>query len=634
MRGARLRHPLGVSAADRIECPHASRCPGCPLIELSLSAQLEAKAGRVARALAVFPLLRDLRPEPVSPADAVVAYRTRAKLVVAPGPRVGLYARGAEHEVLDLPGCRVLAPALAEAAAVLRGLLAEPPPEADPVLRAEGEGGGRLRAVDLREVRDAGRAGLLVTLVVRTPPTPSQAALAAAAERLAKALPTLLGVAVSLHDGRSPQLLGTAPRAILGPEHHRDALRPGSVFTLVSHGAFAQAHRAQAAAIQEEALRALGDPRDRRLLEVYSGSGALGLALAAAGARVLMVESFVPAAEAAERAAKEQGLARVEVRAAAAERCLPQLLAGGARFDAAIANPPRRGIPPRAREALAGLCADSIAYVSCEPETLARDLAHFAQLGWSPARLVPFDLMPLTAEVECVAVLRRAVPPLPVVLHEDELLLAVEKPPFLPSVPHPEGPASLLARVREIAGTERAVALHRLDAGTSGVCLFARRAEGAAALQRALADPRSAKRYVALVRGVARPRGRIARALHEGGRSLPAATRYRRLAVAGGHALLEVFPESGRTHQIRQHLAAIGEPVLGDERYGHAPSNRHFFERHFLDRPFLHCASMELRHPGTGRWLRIEAPLAPDLAAVLVRLGVDPTQTGVGPPDA
>jgi 23S rRNA (uracil1939-C5)-methyltransferase len=436
-------------------------------------------------------------------------------------------------------------------------------------------------------------------------------------------------VAVSLHDGRSPQLLGSAPRPLLGPPLHRDRLAPGAPYALVSHGAFAQAHRGQAAALQAELLRALGNPSGRRVLEVYSGSGALALALARAGARVVAIESFAPAAESAGRAAREQGLGQVEVRAGAAESCLPELRAQGARFEIGIANPPRRGIPPRAREALAELCTDSVAYLSCEPDTLARDLSHLAELGWRCARLAPFDLMPQTAEVECLAWLRRAPPPPLAILHEDELLVAVEKPPFLASAPHPGSASSLLERVRALAGAERAVALQRLDAGTSGVCLFARRAEDAPALEAALADPRSRRRYLALVRGVARAGGRIARPLHEAGRAHPAETRYRRLTVAGGHALLEVASGSGRVHAIRRHLAAIGEPVLGDERYGHPPSNRHLLERHFLDRPFLHCASIELPEPRTGRWLRVEAPLAPDLAAVLVRLGADPTRIGV-----
>jgi 23S rRNA (uracil1939-C5)-methyltransferase len=584
---------------------------------LPLAAQLEAKGARLARALAPYASLRDATSEPVRAARAVVDYRTRAKLVVAPGPRLGLFARGGGHEVLDLPGCRVLAPALAEAAAALRRLVGAP--DAGVALRADGDGAGRLRAVDLREVSDEGGAGVLVTLVLRAP-APPRVELAGAAERLAKALPTLRGVAVSLHDGRSPQLLGSAPRPVQGPPLHRDRLEPDAPFVLVSHGAFAQAHRAQAAAIQAELLRALGDLGGRRVLEVYSGSGALALALARAGARVVAIESFAPAAASAERAAEEQGLPHVEVRAGAAESWLPKLQAERARFAIGIANPPRRGIPPRAREALAELCTDSLVYVSCEPETLARDLAHLAELGWRCARLAPFDLMPQTAEVECVAVLRRAPPPPLVLLHEDTILLAVEKPPFLPSVPHPGSASSLLERVRELPGAERAVVLHRLDAGSSGVCLFARRGEDAPSLEAALADPRSVRRYLALVRGVARARGRIARPLHEGGRAHPAETRYRRLAVAGGHALLEVSSGSGRAHPIRRHLAAIGEPVLGDERYGHPSSNRHLFERHFLDRPFLHCASIEMPHPGTGRLLSVEAPLAPDLAAVLGRL--------------
>jgi len=226
--------------------------------------------------------------------------------------------------------------------------------------------------------------------------------------------------------------------------------------------------------------------------------------------------------------------------------------------------------------------------------------------------------MPLTAEVETVAVLRRAATPDLAVLFEDAEVVAVDKPPFLPTTPHPEHATSLLARVRERPGAAEAVALHRLDADTSGVCLFAKRAALAGAWQAALA--RANKRYRALVRGPARASGRIARPLREGRRTLAAATRYRRLGLLAGHALLDVVLETGRTHQIRRHLASIGAPVLGDERHGHAASNRHFRERYFLDRPFLHCASLELAHPRGGAVLRIEAPLAPDLAAVAERL--------------
>jgi 23S rRNA (uracil1939-C5)-methyltransferase len=89
--------------------------------------------------------------------------------------------------------------------------------------------------------------------------------------------------------------------------------------------------------------------------------------------------------------------------------------------------------------------------------------------------------------------------------------------------------------------------------------------------------------------------------------------------VASGHSVLRVVPEHGRTHQVRRHLAAIGHPVLGDDRYGHAPTNRFFEEKNALDRTFLHCVRLEFTHPRTQQRLIIEAPMPGDLRAVLER---------------
>jgi 23S rRNA (uracil1939-C5)-methyltransferase len=608
-----------MSSPDRVDCPHASRCPGCPWIGLDRAEQLAAKRQRLASAIAGYDTLR-VTALPARGAEELSGYRTRAKLVVAPGPRLGLYAR-ASHEALDLPSCRVLTPGLAAAAAALRTLMADPPAPAAAVLLPEGEGPGQLRAVDLREAAGDAGPSVLLTLVLRAP-APDAGALAAASDALAAAIPALGSLALRLHDGRSPGLLGGPPRVLRGPALLPERPREGAPYVLVGSGSFAQVHRAQAARLEAEVERALGALAGRRVLDLYAGSGALGLALAARGARPVLVEAFAPAARAAEEAARAQGLA-VEVRAAPAEGALAALRREGARFDAAVANPPRAGMTPRVREALAGVVAGPLVLVSCEPVTLARDLAHLRELGLRPERLEPWDLMPLTDQVEGVALLRRAPPPLARVLHEGSGFVAVAKPPFLPTLPHPEQRGSLLARVRALAGFERAAPLGRLDVGTSGVCLFAAAPERVAALQRALAAEQAEKRYLALVRGVARPRGRIARGLRDAGREREAATRYRRIAVVGGHALLEVSPESGRSHQIRRHLASIGEPVLGDARHGHAPSNRHLFERAGLDRPFLHCASATFRDPASGARLVIEAPLAPDLASVLARLGLD-----------
>jgi 23S rRNA (uracil1939-C5)-methyltransferase len=125
--------------------------------------------------------------------------------------------------------------------------------------------------------------------------------------------------------------------------------------------------------------------------------------------------------------------------------------------------------------------------------------------------------------------------------------------------------------------------------------------------------------YLAAAKGVTPAKGAITRDLREGGRSYPARTRYRRLAIASGHSILRVIPDGGRTHQIRRHLAAIGHPVIGDERYGHLPTNRYFEEKHGLDRSFLHLVRIEVTHPRTGARLIIESTLPGDLRSSLER---------------
>jgi 23S rRNA (uracil1939-C5)-methyltransferase len=297
-----------------------------------------------------------------------------------------------------------------------------------------------------------------------------------------------------------------------------------------------------------------------------------------------------------------------------------KLAAAGERFDCAIVNPPRRGLAPALRTALGGLAPPFVAYVSCEPATLARDLAHLARLGLATDAVSPFDMIPLSDEVECVALLRPSPAPAPRVLHADDDVVFVDKDPFEPTTPQGEHATSLLARVRRLPGAAEAVPLHRLDLGTSGVCLFARRPEVAGRWSSALAAADARKEYVAGVRGIARAKGSISRPLLEHGRALEARTRYVRSASAGGHSLLRVAPEQGRTHQIRRHLAAIGHPLLGDLRYGHAATNRHLLERHGLDRPFLHCARIDLAHPRSGERLVVRAPLSGDLAAVQASL--------------
>jgi 23S rRNA (uracil1939-C5)-methyltransferase len=581
-----------------VDCPHADRCPGCPLIGLPYPEQLSKKALALSRALAPYGALSEADVSAVEGAESTTDYRLRAKLVAKHG-KLGLFSRGS-HDVVDIPECPVLRPRLREAAEGVRRLLRDAP---------------SVSSVDLREADD----GVLVTLGGASP-TGKPETLEALADRVQREVSGVIAVATGERAHDSPRVIASAPRVRRGPSEARHHLEPDGPYHYASPGAFTQLHAAQAARVYAlvaaRLSAAVGSLAGRRLLELYAGSGALSLRLARWGATVTAVESHAPAARLAERAAREQGLP-LSARAGDAGAVLSELLREGERFDAIVVNPPRRGLGPDVRKLLGRLAPRALVYVSCEPATLARDADDLARLGLALRSVAPFDMIPLSDALETVATFTQGPSPAPRVVFENDALVAVSKAPHEPMTPQGEHARSLLERVRALADCEHAVPVHRLDVGTSGLALFARTPADVPELARALAA--GEKRYVALVRGIARKRGQVARPLKEAGVSRAARTRYVRERVIGGHSLLSVSPEAGRTHQVRRHLAGIGHPVLGDDRHGDHASNVHFEHAHGLDRAFLHLESLMLV-TGDGE-LALRDELAPDLRAVLASLG-------------
>jgi 23S rRNA (uracil1939-C5)-methyltransferase len=605
-----------------IRCEHALECAGCPLIEHGYAEQLALKAARVRDSFARYPDVTALPLSAIEAASPIVGYRGRAKLMVSPRGALGMYGRKG-HDVVDIPGCQVLAPALAEIAAALRALLADPPDALRPLLAPlDPEKGGVLSAVDLREVR--GRrdepAAALVTLVLQRDRAEAREVLTRAGAALRPLLPRAIGLAANLREAGSPQVLGPETILLDGASHAEDWI--GSSYHFASFGSFVQTHRHQAASIHAHVSREIqpnatsGGPL--RVLDLYGGSGAISLALARRGHRLTMVESFAPAAESARRAAEAQGFTGFEVRSGDVASVAETIASSGATFDAVLANPPRRGISVRAREMIAKLGADRLIYVSCDPDTLARDLDHLGRLGYAARSASPFDMIPLTDEVETVVTLDRAAPTLPRVVYEDDDLVVVDKSAHEPVVAHPAYAVSLIERARGLRGGAPLWPVFPMEAEASGVCFLARTEQAASLWQTALGEGGKLI-HLAGVKGRPPAKGAIAHSLREHGRVYPARTRYRRLAVLGGHALVRAVAEGGRIHQLRRHFASTGHPVLGDERYGHAATNRFFEEKMGLDRTFMHLGRVEVTHPRTGARLVIDAPLAGELLLVAAR---------------
>lgn len=244
------------------------------------------------------------------------------------------------------------------------------------------------------------------------------------------------------------------------------------------------------------------------------------------------------------------------------------------------------------------------------------------------------------------------------ILHEDEAIIVINKPAGM--VTHPgagvnEGTLAN-ALVHHFAvenrqlprrgGPSRPGIVHRLDAGTSGVIVVARTDAAHLSLAEQFQSRTVSKSYIALSHGMMPrdegrieapigrdPRHRVKMAVRPAGEGRDALTLWRVMRRFDGFTLLDVAIMTGRTHQIRVHLAHISHPIAADPVYGGGRANsvrdavvRAALSR--LDRPFLHAARLGLRHPLSGEWLEFSAPLPQDLQRFLDLIEARTTATG------
>ncbi|HET7171332.1 MAG TPA: RluA family pseudouridine synthase [Gaiellales bacterium] len=258
-----------------------------------------------------------------------------------------------------------------------------------------------------------------------------------------------------------------------------------------------------------------------------------------------------------------------------------------------------------------------------------------ARLIDAGAVVVDGEVRPRAHRVSAGAVVRLTVPepeqaPLPdedvEVVHADERLLAVVKPAGLlvHAVPGHAAPTLAAALAGRAGGGPpgRAGIVHRLDRDTSGLLLVARDDDTLRRLQAQLRRRHIRRAYTALVRGrppsragrieapIGRDRRDPARQSLDTDHPRDAVTHFELVEALPERSLLRVELETGRTHQIRVHLAAIGHPVVGDPVYGHGAELG-------LERQFLHASELRFTHPWTGEELRLSAPLPADLEAAL-----------------
>jgi len=218
------------------------------------------------------------------------------------------------------------------------------------------------------------------------------------------------------------------------------------------------------------------------------------------------------------------------------------------------------------------------------------------------------------------------------VVFEDAALLVVDKPSGV-AVHGGSGVSfGVIESLRAARPQAKLLELaHRLDRDTSGLLIVAKKRTALVELHRMLREGQIEKIYMVVTAGTYRGPGEIRESLHkyvtasgerrvavkEGG--MAAATRVKLLKSAPGFSLLEVRLLTGRTHQIRVHLAHAGHPVLGDDKYGDFALNRELAKAG-VPRLFLHAASLAFAHPVTGETLRLKSPLPADMQAFVERV--------------
>lgn len=360
-------------SSDRREppCPYVGACGGCPWQMVRYEAQLAAKAKSVEEALARIGKLQGYEMLPILPSPGEFRYRRRIRLHVDRNKRIGFH-RAFSHDLIEVESCLIAAP------------------EADRRLGAAGAWAAGLKStiVEVEIVEsDAGGAVVLVGKVDGAISPVDDAANA----RFLSAHPDVRGLVLFGRGTRRAWGLGTVALEL------EDGLKME-----VDAEVFIQVNREGNRRLVGEFLDWGGFGPEDRVLELYSGAGNFTLPIAKRAGTVVAVEGDERAVRNGKRNSRANGLENIRWVQSHAPHAARELREAGSKFSKIVLNPPRSGAKGL-EDDLAALGAEKILYVSCNPSTLARDLAALDKKGYRTRRVRPVDLFPHTFHAETLA---------------------------------------------------------------------------------------------------------------------------------------------------------------------------------------------------------------------------------------
>ncbi len=380
------------------DCPVYSKCGGCVWRHINYAEECRIKRQKVIDAAErIGGISAEIMP--IIPSEKAERYRNKAQLPVGRDSDgrllTGFYAFHS-HRIIDCGDCALQPKIFSEVTDVTREFMAL----TDNTVYDEQSGKGRLRHLYMRlgEVTNE----LMVCYVVNGNGLKREDMLIG---MLKERIPNLKTVVFNSNREKTNVILGGKNRTAYGNGYITDMLC-GLKFR-ISPFSFWQVNRAQAERLYGKAKEYAGLSGNEILLDLYCGTGTIGLTMARDCKKLIGVEIIGDAVKDAEQNAALNGITNAEFICSDAENAAAQLEKNGLKPDVVIVDPPRKGCGEALVNTIAKMEPDRVVYVSCDPATLARDLKYFDRLGYKTNEITPVDMFPRTAHVESVVSISR-----------------------------------------------------------------------------------------------------------------------------------------------------------------------------------------------------------------------------------
>lgn len=380
------------------ECSIYQECGGCQLQHLTYQEQLKVKRQQVVDAITRIGKLPDVVVHPTLGADNPWYYRNKMQFPVGLQQGkvvVGCYSQGS-HDIVDTDNCLIQHQTNNAIVREVRTVIAELGIEP----YNEHTGQGAIRHVLGRVGTATGE--VMVVLVTATDRLPKKEQLI---ERLKAKIPGLVSLVQNVNPKRTNIIMGNKTVTLWGQDTITDKL--GEFHFAISARSFFQVNTVQAEVLYNQAVKYAGLTGSETVIDAYCGTGTITLFLARKAAKVYGIEIVEPAILDARKNAVNNNVANVEFMVGDAVQVMPRLFKQGIRPDVIVVDPPRAGCEQKVLETFVNMEPKRIVYVSCNPASLARDLAVLAEKGYVVKEVQPVDMFSMTFHVESVALIER-----------------------------------------------------------------------------------------------------------------------------------------------------------------------------------------------------------------------------------